>query len=123
MQTMSIIAGYADAGRVWNAPGGLPRRLEGALSAAEAVDAVLNLGGGPRDVAGGYAGLRPEDRPDFLKMLATLLRQGVIGTETRKVNGEPYTAFVDTAIADPRLKGIPLYTPPEADARRLDLRG
>lgn len=119
MQTLSIVPGLGS----YNASSpALPRPLEGALSAAEAVDAVLNLGGGPRDVAGTYGGLPPENRPDFLKMLAALLRQGVIGTETRKLNGEAYTTFVDTAIADPRLKGLPLYAPPENKTRTIDLR-
>ena len=66
--------------------------------------------------------MSPEDQQNFLKTLATLLKQGVVGTETRRVNGRPYKSFIAVGIADPKLKDAPRYqeTPPLRP--RLDIR-
>ena len=91
------------------APGPSPR-------AVAALDATLGLdpnGGAPLRAIGR---LRPEEQADFAQMLAKLLQQGVVGAETREVDGRAYTTFVDAGIAAPPwLRDAPPY-------RTLDLR-
>ena len=75
-----------------------------AVAAADAVDDVLNLSGAAgRDVIGTFHRLDSGEQQDFLTMLAELLSQGVVGTETLEVNHEPYVSFLPSSIADPRL--------------------
>ena len=47
--------------------------------------------------------LRPEDQEVYLEQLARLLREGIVGTETLDVRGQPYTSFASTRFADPEL--------------------
>jgi len=70
----------------------------------DAIDLALDLShNGPRDLAGAVKKLSSGECEEFLTMLAELLQQGVIGTETLEVNGEPYTCYLPTRLGDPRL--------------------
>lgn len=77
--------------------------------AIEAVDVVLDLSRGARDLLGVVYGLPKDGLHEFLKLSADLLQQGVVGTETLDVRGEPYKSFLPLRIADPRLRDAPLY--------------
>lgn len=80
-----------------------------AVEAIEAVDVVLDLSRGARDLLGVVYGLPRESLREFLKLSAELLMQGVAGTETLEVRGEPYKSFIPVRMADPRLRNAPLY--------------
>lgn len=53
--------------------------------------------------------LRPDEQRQYLEILARLLREGIIGTETLEVNGQPYESFASTRFADPRLAQARAY--------------
>ncbi len=58
----------------------------------------------------------PEEQESFLKLLATLLQQGIIGTETRDLNGQSRQSFISTSFADPQFRSAP-PTPSTIDLR------
>ncbi len=64
---------------------------------------VLDLSSDARDIMGTIAALEGEERNQFLDIIAGVLQQGVVGTETLEVNGQPYESFVTTRLGDPRL--------------------
>lgn len=69
------------------------------LSIPEALDRVLDLGGGgAANLLSALERVSGEDREGFLKALAGLLRHGVVGYEYRKINGRPHKVFIDVAI-------------------------
>ncbi len=73
-------------------------------SVFDAVDLALDLSHkSPRDLMGAMNKLTPGECQEFLSMLAELLQQGIIGTETLEVNGEPYTCYLPTRMGDTRL--------------------
>jgi len=88
----------------------------------DAVGVVLDLSLEGRDLLGAYAQLSAEDRSAFLDIVANLLSQGVVGTETLEVNGEPYTCFITTRLGDPRLMHARLYRGGDAGGQYLDLQ-
>lgn len=53
--------------------------------------------------------LSPEEREEFLKMLADLLKNGIVGYEVREVDGKPEKHFIVNEIGDERLYGTKLY--------------
>jgi hypothetical protein len=62
----------------------------------------------------------PASGDAYLRSLATLLRAGIVGVETRAVNGRPVERFITTAIGDESLRGLPPYRGPWPN--RLDIR-
>ena len=54
--------------------------------------------------------LSTEEREEFLKMLADMLKNGIIGYEIREVDGKPEKHFIVNQIGDKRLYGTKLYT-------------
>lgn len=81
-----------------------------ALAVYDGIQDTFNLSGPGRDIFGGYAQLQETQKNGFLNQLASLLHQGVVGTETREVNGRPYQSFVEIGFADERLRGTRTYT-------------
>ncbi len=71
------------------------------------IDDFLNLGKPDRL---NTDDLNPEEEKEFLKMLSSLLKQGVIGYEILEVNGKPEKHFIVNQIGDERIKGAKLYT-------------
>lgn len=66
------------------------------------IDSFLNLGSA-HSISTDK--LSPSERDAFLKSLAKLLKQGIVGTETLDVNGRPEKHFVDVEIGNTRLYG------------------
>lgn len=91
-------------------------------SAIAAVEDVLDLSSGSRNIIGNYRALSPEEQVNFLETLATLLKQGVIGTETKEVNGRPYQSFVSIGFADPVVRDAPTYRDNDTIRPRLDVK-
>lgn len=85
-------------------PGSDAQRPGGAVAAYDAVRDVLDLSSA-RGIPG--EGLTEEEQADFLDMLATLLKHGIVGTETREVDGEERTSFVSISFADPEFRSAP----------------
>lgn len=81
-----------------------------ALAVYDGIQDTFNLTGPGRDIFGGYAQLQETQKAGFLNQLASLLHQGVVGTETREVDGRPYQSFVEIGFADERLRGTRSYT-------------
>lgn len=69
----------------------------------DAVGVVLDLSSEARDVMGAVASLEGEERNMFLDIIASVFQQGVVGTETLEVDGQPYESFVTTRLGDPKL--------------------
>lgn len=70
------------------------------------LDDFLNLGKSDRlDISD----LNPKEKEEFLKMLSTLIKKGVIGYEVLEVNGKPEKHYIDLEIGDQRIKGAKLY--------------
>jgi hypothetical protein len=61
------------------------------------VDNVLNLGSGG-SVLGSLADLSREEIAETFRVLADLYDRGIVGYETREINGEPQKVFIDVAI-------------------------
>ena len=81
----------------------------------DVVDGALNLnGGGAATLLGRLQELSREEMEATLKVLADLLRHGVVGYEYRKVNGEIRKVFIDVAI------GSDLHRAPLARGKRFD---
>ena len=73
----------------------------------------LNLGKpGRMDVSD----LSPGEKEEFLKMLAALLKKGIIGYEVREVDGKPEKHYIVNQIGNKRLYGTELY---DEEAERL----
>ena len=71
------------------------------------IDKFLNLGRADRlDVSD----LNPAEKKEFLKILADLIKKGIIGYEVLEVNGKPEKHYIVNQIGDERLKGAKIYT-------------
>jgi len=70
------------------------------------VDRVFNLGNPGRADTGN---MTPDDRKEFIKIVANLLHKGVVGYEILNVNGRPEKHFIENEIGDTRIKGAKLY--------------
>ena len=70
------------------------------------VDHFMNLGSQDRFDVGSMS---PADKKEFLKIVANLLHNGVVGYEVLKVNGQPEKHFIENEIGDERIKGAKLY--------------
>ncbi len=93
----------------------------GPAAVSDAVEDTLDLSRQSRAFFGGPSVITPDDFESFLQQLATLLRNGIVGTETRELDGRPVERFVTTAIGDPSLRGLAPYRGPVSGAG-LDLR-
>jgi len=71
------------------------------------IDKFLNLGRPDRLE---ISDLNPAEKKEFLKILADLLRKGIVGYEVLEVNGKPEKHYIVNQIGDERLKGAKLYT-------------
>ncbi len=70
------------------------------------LDNFLNLGKSDRlDTSD----LNEEERKEFLKMLSSLIKKGVVGYEVLEVNGRPEKHYVVNQIGDERISGAKLY--------------
>ncbi|MFM1921770.1 MAG: hypothetical protein RLZZ303_3404 [Candidatus Hydrogenedentota bacterium] len=86
-------------------PSAVAGRMARSVDDAALMDSVFNLSRGTGETAALYAGMRaaaqdPEGG-EFLTMLATMLKQGIVGTEQLEVRGERYTSFIENRIAAP----------------------
>ena len=70
------------------------------------IDKFLNLG---RPDRLDTSDMNNAEREEFLKMLADLLKKGIVGFEVLEVNGKPEKHFIVNQIGDERLKGAKLY--------------
>ncbi|MCX7798566.1 MAG: hypothetical protein N2249_08075 [Melioribacter sp.] len=70
------------------------------------LDKFLNLGNTKRlDIDD----LNKEEKKEFVKMLAQLLKRGVVGYEILEVNGKPEKHFIENQIGNERIYGAKLY--------------
>jgi hypothetical protein len=82
----------------------LAARYSDAVDSAQLVDNVFNLSRTPGETGALLDGARevaskPGGGSAFLSMLATLIKQGVVGSESLEVRGEKYTSFVESRFA------------------------
>lgn len=70
------------------------------------VDKFLNLGAKDRL---DFSGLNKEEKKEFLKMVSSLVKNGVVGYEILEVKGKPEKHFLENQIGNERLKGAKLY--------------
>jgi hypothetical protein len=61
------------------------------------VDSVLNLGDS-RNLLGNLGNLSREELAESFAILSDLFARGIVGYETREINGEPQKVFIDVAI-------------------------
>lgn len=70
------------------------------------LDNFLNLGKKDRlDTSD----LNEEEKKEFLKMLAKLLQEGIVGYEILEVNGRPEKHYIVNQIGDERIRGAKLF--------------
>jgi len=70
------------------------------------LDNFLNLGKKDRlDTSD----LNEEEKQEFLKMLAKLLQEGIVGYEILEVNGKPEKHYIVNQIGDERIRGAKLF--------------
>jgi hypothetical protein len=55
-------------------------------------------------------------------MTIRLLEAGFVGTETYDRDDRPYTTFITTGIANPKLRGLPYYRDRSDTGRLLSTR-
>ena len=68
----------------------------------DALDQVLDVGsGGMGNLLSAMQGMSPEDQQGFLDTLSGLLKQGVMGYEYRKVNGQPRKVYLENEMGTP----------------------
>lgn len=70
------------------------------------IDKFLNLG---RPDRLDTSDMNNAEREEFLKMLADLLKKGIVGFEVLEVNGKPEKHYIVNQIGNERLKGARLY--------------
>ncbi len=70
------------------------------------IDRFLNLGRPDRLKTDD---LNDSEKKEFLKILADLIRKGIVGYEILEVNGKPEKHFIVNEIGDQRLYGAKLY--------------
>ena len=63
----------------------------------KSVDSVLNLGDS-RNLMGNLGNLSREELAESFSILSDLFARGIVGYETREINGEPQKVFIDVAI-------------------------
>ena len=76
------------------------------VKAFDTLDACLNLGSPGRL---SLRGLNPEEMEEFLQMLSTLLKKGVVGYEILEIDDKPEKHFIVTQIGDERTYGAEIY--------------
>jgi hypothetical protein len=70
------------------------------------IDNFLNLGKPDRlDISD----LNPEEKKEFMKILSSLMKEGVVGYEVLEVNGKPEKHYIVNEIGDKRLYKAKLY--------------
>ena len=70
------------------------------------IDSFLNLG--KRDRLD-MSDLNDEEKKEFLKMIAELLKRGIVGYEVLEINGKPEKHYIVNQIGDQRTYGAKLY--------------
>jgi len=74
--------------------------------ALDKLDKFLNLGRSDRvDIEG----LNDAEKEEFIKMLAALLKRGIVGYEILEVNGKPEKHYIVNQIGNKRIYGAKLY--------------
>ncbi|MFH0736821.1 MAG: hypothetical protein V1773_18470 [bacterium] len=80
--------------------------ISASSKAFKKIDDFLNLGKADRLDTNE---LNPAEKEEFLKMLSTLLKKGIVGYEILEVNGKPEKHYIVNQIGDERLKGAKLW--------------
>lgn len=70
------------------------------------IDSFLNLG---RPDRLDTSDLNGPEKEEFVKMLAALIKKGVVGYEMIEINGKPEKHYIVNEIGDQRLYGKKLY--------------
>lgn len=70
------------------------------------LDKFLNLG---RDNRIDLTDLNDKEKEEFMKMLAELIKRGIVGYEILEVNGKPEKHYIVNQIGDQRIYGAKLY--------------
>ena len=70
------------------------------------VDKFLNLGNPDRLE---FSKMNAAEKDEFLKMLASVIKKGIVGYEVLDVKGKPEKHFIENEIGDQRLYGAKLY--------------
>ncbi|HIJ65679.1 MAG TPA: hypothetical protein HPP77_06970 [Candidatus Hydrogenedentes bacterium] len=86
----------------------------------KAVDRMLDLSRGGRNPVAPLS-LTRDDLEVFLDLTAHLMQRGIVGYELLEVDEQPYTSYITTRMADPKLRGAPLYRRMPETSSRLDL--
>jgi len=80
------------------------------FSAFDAVDRFLDLNSDNRLSFLNYPDIENnEEFKTFIKIIANLIKNGIVGYEYLKVNNRPYRSFLSTQIGDQNLYGKKVY--------------
>jgi len=85
------------------------------------IDKLLNLGARDRFSISEFYKLTPQEQEEFIKMLSSLIKQGVIGYEVlENKDGVPEKHFIVNQIANRQTNGAPLWDEKESFPVRSD---
>jgi len=82
------------------------------------VDDLFNLGKDGRIDIAEIDKMKPQEKEEFLKMVAARIKSGDMGYEVLEVNGKPEKHYIDMEIGDERIKGAKLYRKDYPDDNR-----
>ncbi len=106
------------AKKVKNEPG--PKdsiKISNTSKAFSNVDKFLNLGSSDRlDLSK----MNKSEKEEFIKMVASLAKKGIVGYEELEVNNQREKHFIETEIGDERIKGAKLYKDREIKSKETN---
>lgn len=82
--------------------------ISNTAKAFDAVNKILDLGNSNRFSEADLDKLNPKEKEEFLKMLAILLKKGVVGYEVLEIKGKPVKYYIVNEIGDTRTYGAKL---------------
>lgn len=82
--------------------------ISNTAKAFDAVNKILDLGNSNRFSEADLDKLNPKEKEEFLKMLAILLKKGIVGYEVLEIKGKPVKYYIVNEIGDRRTYGAKL---------------
>ncbi|HOJ37450.1 MAG TPA: hypothetical protein PLI27_01340 [Ignavibacteriales bacterium] len=82
--------------------------ISNTAKAFDVVNKVLDLGNSNRFSEAELDKLNPKEKEEFLKMLANLMKKGIVGYEVLEIKGKPVKYYIVNEIGDTRTYGAKL---------------
>jgi hypothetical protein len=83
--------------------GSIPKQDHTSITVPAAIVDTLDLSAEGRNIFETFQDLDDAEKASYLKNLARLLKEGIVGTEELEIRGETYHSFASTRFADPAI--------------------